>query len=302
MSKNLKSRSVAPLALGALGFCLIVILWGAWVRISGSGNGCGEHWPLCQNQVIPNGAGYATWVELAHRLSSGLFGLLIVILFFVTRKSKSVGVRRLGLAALILTLVEALIGAKLVLAGLVGDNSSLLRSTVMVVHTLSSFSLTGVLGALWAWDKLKTRIENPKLSPFKVNASAVGWLLMFIAVLVTGAKAALSGTLFPSASLLEGLRADFSSTSHWLVQIRILHPIAATLFIVSASIAFIKRIDQRLTPLALAVLICQFAIGAATLLSLSPIWLKLTHLAFAHTFWIVIILWSLSSRENQRAP
>ena len=51
---------------------LVVILWGAYVRATGSGAGCGSHWPLCNGEVIPRAPEVETLVEFTHRLSSGL--------------------------------------------------------------------------------------------------------------------------------------------------------------------------------------------------------------------------------------
>ena len=48
------SRSFARFAGAVLGYNLLVIVWGAYVRASGSGAGCGNHWPLCNGVVVPN--------------------------------------------------------------------------------------------------------------------------------------------------------------------------------------------------------------------------------------------------------
>src|SRR5215813_13700333 len=62
----------------ALAFNLLVIVWGAYVRASGSGAGCGSHWPLCNGEVIPGSPTIKTVIEFSHRLSSGLALLLVV--------------------------------------------------------------------------------------------------------------------------------------------------------------------------------------------------------------------------------
>ena len=61
-------------AWGVLGANLLVILWGAWVRITGSGAGCGEHWPDCNGQVVPRDPGVETLIEFTHRATSGRMG------------------------------------------------------------------------------------------------------------------------------------------------------------------------------------------------------------------------------------
>jgi len=81
-----KNQKYSQILLGLLFYTLLVILWGAWVRISHSGDGCGDTWPLCHGQMIPEAQQGKTWVEYSHRMMSGLFGLLILALFFNVRK------------------------------------------------------------------------------------------------------------------------------------------------------------------------------------------------------------------------
>ena len=71
----------AKYAWGVLAANLGVVLWGAYVRASGSGAGCGSHWPLCTGVVIPQSPGLATLIELTHRATSGVALLLVVGLF-----------------------------------------------------------------------------------------------------------------------------------------------------------------------------------------------------------------------------
>ena len=63
---------LARYAWGVLGINLLVILWGAYVRATGSGAGCGSHWPLCNGEVVPRSAGLATLIEFTHRATSGV--------------------------------------------------------------------------------------------------------------------------------------------------------------------------------------------------------------------------------------
>src|SRR5205085_11240040 len=65
-------------AWGLLGYNLAVILGGAFVRATGSGDGCGAHWPDCAGALIPHGTRLATYIEFSHRASTGLLGLLVI--------------------------------------------------------------------------------------------------------------------------------------------------------------------------------------------------------------------------------
>ena len=59
-----------------LAYLLFVILFGAWVRISGSGAGCGDHWPTCGGQLVPRAPSVQTLIEYTHRITSGALGLM----------------------------------------------------------------------------------------------------------------------------------------------------------------------------------------------------------------------------------
>jgi heme a synthase len=92
---------------------VLVILWGAYVRATGSGAGCGQHWPLCNGEVLPRAERIQTMIEFSHRLSSGFALLFVFFLYFWCRKLFAKGdfVRKAALAALFAIIVEALIGA-----------------------------------------------------------------------------------------------------------------------------------------------------------------------------------------------
>ena len=71
---------LARIAWLTLGWTVAVILWGAFVRATGSGAGCGAHWPLCNGEVVPRAPVLETMVEYTHRLTSGLALLLVLAL------------------------------------------------------------------------------------------------------------------------------------------------------------------------------------------------------------------------------
>jgi heme a synthase len=288
-------------------YTVLVILWGAWVRISHSGDGCGDTWPLCQGQLIPQAEQGKTWVEFAHRGMSGLFGLLVIGLFFWARKVFPTGhlVRKWAGWSLFFTITEALLGAKLVLFKLVGTNDSPYRAFIMSLHLINSLMLTASLaltadlaGSPAGW--IKRKISPWTFDGLKPRRIAGGLIFSFLLIGVSGAIAALANTLFPSASLSEGFQADWNQTSHYLVRFRGLHPLFGLLFGGSIgltawlSIQLQKSDEAELTRrgrrLALAAGL-GIAFGLMTLLLLSPLWLKLSHLLLAHTIWIFVVLW-----------
>ncbi len=259
-------------------YTLLVILWGAWVRISHSGNGCGDHWPLCEGSLIPTDGNHKTWTEYFHRLMSGSYGLIVIYFFFRFRQFKlGTNFQKANWALLILMILEALLGALLVKGQLVTENDSVLRLVAMSFHQLNSFLLTGVTYLLFAFVSSADPRKNLSISR--------GALMAFLALPITGAIAALSSTLFPTISVWQGIVDDFSHDQHLFIRLRVLHPIFA-IIIASGFIYYLNVKNQ--TRLALEFLVA-IAIGVITLLTLSPVYLKLTHLLIAHYLWSRLI-------------
>src|SRR6266545_7603351 len=113
----MKLNRFATYAWAALGYNLFVIVWGAYVRASVSGDGCGSHWPLCNGEIIPSVGQTKTLIELTHRLSSGLALLMVVGLVAWAWRAypKKHMVRQAAMFSLLFILTEALVGAGLVL-------------------------------------------------------------------------------------------------------------------------------------------------------------------------------------------
>src|SRR5580700_10460732 len=107
-----------------LGYNLLVVLWGAYVRATGSGAGCGNRWPLCDGDVVGASAKAQTIVEFTHRMTSVISVLmvtgLVVWCWRVTRKGDWVRYSAVLAAALLAN--EALLGAALVLLKHVGND------------------------------------------------------------------------------------------------------------------------------------------------------------------------------------
>lgn len=286
-------------------YTLLVIVWGAWVRISHSGDGCGESWPLCQGELLPDGTQKKTWIEYAHRLMSGAFGIWVIVLWFQVRKATTEPrFRRTMNAVLFFMITEALLGAKLVLFGLVGMNASWGRTFAMSLHQINSLLLTGAV----AWLAFEAGAMKPTAAtaptgrrPTSTEGRKFGgpvWLttIIFGVIAVTGAWAALAGTLFPSESLRDGLVKDFAPDAHHLLRLRVLHPLSAVLGAGGLSMFFWMRsmddnADFRLHRETALIFLGAVIFGMLTLLMLSPPWMKLTHLTIAHVAWIALLRW-----------
>jgi cytochrome c oxidase assembly protein subunit 15 len=274
-------------------YTVLVILWGAWVRISKSGNGCGDSWPFCHGEVLPStAAAIHTWIEFSHRLSTGLFGMWVVAIFIWVWKVYPRGhiLRKASGCALFFTISEALIGALLVKAGLVTDNASFYRLSVMCIHLINSVLLTASITAVWVLSKK----DHQRFHTLNLKWPRYLTIGLFL-IIATGGIAALSTTLFPSLALWEGLNEDFQAGSHYLLRYRILHPVLATAIGGGAIYALILWYQKLQNPelkktLRDFIFCLSFALlfGFATLLNLSPVWMKLVHLSVAH---ILMILW-----------
>ena len=260
-------------------FTLGVILWGAWVRLSHSGEGCGSDWPLCEGALLPQETS-AAFIEWFHRLTSGLSLVFILVLFVLSYKiyPKKHLIRKLSALALAFIFIEALIGAVLVLASLVGSNLSLLRMGVFLFHLFNSLLLVGTLSLCW---------KGAHFEKLKWKKPIVYFLIAFPALILTGGVASLAGTLFPSESLSEAFALDWLATSHIALKLRPLHPLFAGLFLVFLGV-FAQPFQVYKKTFYLFVF--AFLFGLSTLLLLSPIGMKLGHLLIAYILGITLTL------------
>ena len=67
-------------AWAVLAYDLVVVAWGAFVRATGSGAGCGKHWPSCNGEIVPRAPRVETAIEFTHRATSGIALVLGVVL------------------------------------------------------------------------------------------------------------------------------------------------------------------------------------------------------------------------------
>ena len=211
-------------ALFVLAWNVAVILWGAYVRATGSGAGCGAHWPLCNGEVVPRAPDTAMLIEFSHRVTSGLALVLVFVLAAWTWRTKAAGhpARRAGVASAVFIVVEALLGAGLVLFRLVAQDESLARAMVMPLHLANTMVL--LLCLTLTAHFLSGGAPVAVSGRTRTFGILVALLLLMIGAGKTGAIAALGDTLYPAASFLDGLKADLAPTSTLLLRLRILHP------------------------------------------------------------------------------
>src|SRR6266700_3434352 len=108
------TRPLARLAWAAALATYLLIVLGGIVRITGSGLGCGEEWPVCHGRLIPSFADVPTLIEWSHRLVAAIVSTLVVVLaglVWWARRRISPGPSRLAFVALGLLVVQVLLGA-----------------------------------------------------------------------------------------------------------------------------------------------------------------------------------------------
>src|SRR5205085_164011 len=203
-------------------------------------------------------------------------------------------VRRTAALSVAFLLTEALLGAGLVLLQYVDKNESVGRAVYLSAHLLNTQLLLAVLTltALQTWPAVTRRLVL---------------LAIALAVSVTGAIAALGDTLFPATSLAAGFQSDFSTRAHFLLRLRVIHPIlavAAGVFFALTALSVIRKSTSahaKVAAWAVALLVVlQLYAGATNLLLLAPVWLQIVHLLLANLLWIALVTLTASEPRSAR--
>jgi cytochrome c oxidase assembly protein subunit 15 len=302
------SRPLARFSLWQLLANVGVILWGAYVRASGSGAGCGKHWPLCNGEVIPRAKSVQTVIEFAHRVTSGAVLVLAIVGVVLARKHTKPGdlLRKSAGAVLGFTVAEAFVGAAIVLLEHTAMSVNERRGVSITLHLVNTFAL---LVALTVHNRAALgRVTSWPRGPRGMVVAAT--MVLVLATGASGAIAALGDTLFPVSTLAEGFQQDLSPTAHVFVRLRVFHPIFATLSL-AALVAGVPLLRRGLPPglaasLAKGVPVLaalQYGVGLVNLALLAPIPLQLVHLLLADALWCALtwLVLELAAEENPRA-
>ena len=312
MDEHAKLSGFSKFAWFVLGYNILVILWGVFLRASKSGDGCGQHWLTCQGEVVPSAPQLKTIIEFSHRITSSLDGLIVIALavwaIWIWSRSKDETTGRImktALGALLFVIIEGLLGAGLVLTGNTAENLTPERPFWMAAHLVNTLVLLALL-TLTAFfaaggPKLNFRVQK------KYIIAILAGVFMIFLVGISGSIAALSSMIFPSTTIAEGIAKDFSPTSNVLLRLRLLHPILS----IATSVALIfiagwlrkeSGNDSGVTKwsnILSVVVLVQIAFGAATLLMLAPIVMQLGHLFLADVIWISFVLTSANFLANR---
>jgi heme a synthase len=280
-----------------LAYNVAVIVWGSAVRATGSGGGCGDHWPLCNGTLVQHHAAVATLIEFSHRITSGIDTLCVLGLVFWTFRStpRRHRARAAAVAVLVFTFIEALLGALLVKLGLVANNPSPLRAVYLGLHLTNTLLLLAALALTAQFLARSAQVARGSIS-LHAPALALTGLTATLIVGVTGSLAALGDTLYPAHNLAAAIAQDFSPGSSWLLRIRWLHPVvslvagAFILWLIARSLRIPSA--RRLAAAVTALLAVQYFLGFADLAFLTPTSLQMAHLLGADLLWIALVLLS----------
>jgi len=310
-------------AWAVLGYNLLVVAWGAFVRATGSGAGCGKHWPTCQGEIVPRSPGVETAIEFTHRATSGIALVLVIALAIWAFRvfPRGHAARKSSAAAVAFMIAEALVGAGLVLFGWVAKDPSPARGWAMAVHLVNTFLLLGALALTADWSRHGggPSTSRPVAATLRTGLSAAGRARVagtlaaaLVAVLlagVTGAIAALGDTLFPATSFAEGFRQETSGQANVLLRLRLLHPFAAVaagiVLLAAARGALRARPDAPVRRAAIAVtalVAVEILVGAVNVLLLAPVPLQLVHLLVADLAWLALVLLASATLSPAESP
>jgi heme A synthase len=315
-----EARRFRPYAWFVLLYTIAVILFGAWVRVTGSGAGCGQHWPTCHGEVVHHPASVETMIELTHRVTSAADGLLVLGLLFGAVRvfpREHLG-RRAALGSLVFVILEGLLGAALVKLELVANDTSALRALVMSLHLVNTSLLTGAM-ALVAFaatpslaDAAPSAAPHRSTVPLRPVATWLGvGLVATLLVMMAGAVTALGDTVLPvvdGASKLSTLRADHGVDAHFLQRLRVIHPLAAVATALYLILMALHVADRCPTPSTrglawstVALVVLQVLGGVVNIVLSAPGWMQLVHLGLATVSWVVLV-WLAASALRWAAP
>jgi cytochrome c oxidase assembly protein subunit 15 len=295
-------RRFSRVTWGVLAYNMLVVLWGAFVRATGSGAGCGDRWPLCNGVVVPRAPRIETVIEFTHRATSllALIGVVALCLWAFRLFPRGHRARACAALSVVFLFAEALLGAGLVLFQYVEHNASAGRAAYLSAHLVNTQILLAML-TLTAWLGTEPG-ARPVSRPWRgAPRLVVAALPAAIVVAVSGALAALGDTLFPAASVASGMRQEFSQTSGALLRLRVVHPVVAVVggaILLAAAAAALRSgrtAAVRVGRILVALVFLQLAAGALNIVLLAPVWMQILHLLLADLLWVALVVMTLET-------
>jgi cytochrome c oxidase assembly protein subunit 15 len=308
------SRGYRLLAVATLGLAFVVVVVGAYVRLSDAGLGCPD-WPLCYGQPVPSDmAGDAlgrAWKEMGHRYLAGTLGALILALFFWSWKAS----RSRWLISLILALVlfQATLGAWTV--------TMLLKPAIVTAHLLGGMAILGAL--TWLALSQLDRFSTPPAQSLRVPAAAAlcaaavqialgGWVSSNYAALACPDVPLCMGRALPPMDFAnafhvlrelgqtpqgELLSREALTAIHWTHRVFALAAVA----VIGWAAYRASRFSRVLAGLIAALLAAQFSIGVANVVVSRPLALAAAHNAGAAALLVALVVLNFFAFRAPRA-
>jgi heme A synthase len=294
-------RRFAWLAFVAAFFTYALIVFGGIVRITGSGMGCGDDWPLCHGRLIPP-LDLPTLIEYGHRLAALLVSVLVLaVALYAIRHRRSAGFAQrqlvaLAVAALVMLVVQVMVGAVTVWLEL--------PTATVVLH----LGLAAALLATLIVAGLRARVAAPAVAAPGTYANwarataVLGFVLLLLGALVANTGAAplcqgfplCNGQLFPEGGALVHV--------HWT------HRLFAYALLVVAALAVAATARQkapagvaRAAVTVLCLVIAQIVVAAVLVITELPGELRALHLALGIALWAALVAWDTLARSLPEA-
>ncbi len=278
---------INKLSLYGLVVSVFSIIAGAIVRATGSGDGCGASWPTCNGEIIPELDTPSELIEFSHRAVSGVLLIITLIIFVKSFKDEVPTLQKKIIWSLtFFVLLEALIGAVIVIYEWVGMNSSVPRIIAVPLHLVNTFGLLGAYTLLFHL----TRNSKTTLNNFFDRGFKIG-LFLFLLSGATGSIAALADVIFPSESFITGLAEDFDTNSQLLTRLRILHPVVASalsLYLYSEANR-LQNEYQVITKNIKLLILLGVLLGVSNVISNIILPLSILHLLIADLLWMLYV-------------
>ncbi len=281
-------RNFARLAFATTLLTLGLIVFGAVVRVTDSGLGCGEHWPLCNGTIFPPLDNITAWIEWLHRLFAaliGVFGIAMLVVAVRAYRNQNRRVLNITIVAAVLFAIQSTLGAIVVLKSLPVLGVTLHLATAMLL--LAAL----LLAAQVASYRPGLPTSASQVTALIYTTTALSLVIILTGALVRGSGATLACTDWP---LCNGQIFPMQQGS--LAVIHMIHRFAVMALGVSLVILTVvvyrERQDQRLRMLAVAALtvyLVQAAIGAMFVMSRAEAFWGAAHVGLAATTWAILV-------------
>lgn len=274
----------------------IQISLGAVVRVSGSGLGCANDWPLCRGRLIPP-ANLQAWVEYAHRTVGSVDGLLLmasVLLGWLTFRRSNRLVMWVVTAAVGVIVIEGLLGALVVFHDLAGF--------LVVAHLAVALLLIGLLITAVAFSGAASAPPADRRVPGLTAAAVIVSFILLLSgatVVATGADEVCKSWPFcGGAALHAGTGLSLFTVVH-----RTLAGIAGTLLLATTIFLFLRQPKgshlRAAAGVTLILIVSEVIVGYPTAVTSRVAWVEGLHVAVAAAVWCgVVAMAGLANRAR----